>query len=203
MNQARETYSHPAVRIPGWKALARQPAPVLAALGAVSGLLSAYIPGPAALIDAGGPPQFGIYMALAGIWFGLVIGFGLWRSGHRSAIALATAVLTTWIGWELAVNIAMQIAGPAGPDAVSAYYVAGMISGAVGALLTYAAASPWVPAFRRLWPGAQMTAAGAILGLLLPWATGDDLPIVLFVPWQAALAGLFGWHIATLNLRRE
>ncbi len=86
----------------------RHPALILAALGAVSGILGTTLLG----VGYGDAPRPGVYMVMTGVWFGLVIGFAVWRWGNRSWAAVATAMLATWIGWEAAVNLALQLDGP-------------------------------------------------------------------------------------------
>ena len=38
--------------------------------------------------------------------------------------------------------------------------------------------------------------AGALLGLLLPLSISSDIPAILFVPWQAAVAATLGYFLA-------
>ncbi len=68
-----------AVGVP-MKSILHHPAAILAALGAVSGTLGSYGLG----ANVGDAPALGLYMVFAGLWFGLVIGYGLWRWGDRS-----------------------------------------------------------------------------------------------------------------------
>src|ERR1700730_10785387 len=119
----------------------QHPSAQLALLGAASGALSAFVPGFG--LD-GTPSSLGFYMVLAGVWFGLVVAFGVWRFAANSPVAIPAVIATTWIAWEGAVNLAMQLTDyslkiSALPD-TPRYYLAGFIAGAVGAFLTWAGA---------------------------------------------------------------
>jgi hypothetical protein len=168
------------------------PALIMAMAGVVSGLLSTFVPGSPSQFENYSAPGLGVYMVLAGLWFGLVVALGLWRSGRQNGLALAATVIATWIAWEIAVNIAMQIVGGGRDSSELLYYAAGIASGAVGAFLTWAGAA-WARPLRNPRAAALITAAGALFGLLLPWSLTPDLPALLFVPWQAAVAAAFGW----------
>ena len=169
------------------------PAPLLALLGAVSGTLSTFVPGFA--ID-GMPSSLGLFMVAAGIWFGLVVAFGVWRFAANSWLAVAVVVATTWAAWEVAVNLTMQITDyalkiSALPD-TPRYYLGGFVGGMVGALLTWAGAALFSLALRGRAVAASVAAAGALLGLLLPWSMSADHPAILFVPWQTGVAAMLG-----------
>ena len=87
------------------KSILHHPATILAALGAASGTLGSYGLG----ANLGDAPELGLYMVFAGLWFGMVIGYGLWRWGDHSLGAAAAAVAATWIAWEVAVNVGLQL----------------------------------------------------------------------------------------------
>lgn len=173
--------------------LIQHPGAQLALLGAVSGALSAFVPGFA--ID-GTPSNLGLFMVLAGVWFGLVVAFGVWRFSANSLVAIPAVTATTWIAWEVAVNLTMQLTDyslkiSALPD-TPRYYLAGFIAGAVGAFLTWAGAALFSVNLRRRAAAASFAAAGAVLGLLLPWSMSADHPAILFVPWQMGVAATLG-----------
>lgn len=174
----------------------QHPALILAALGAISGVLGTTFLG----FGYGDAPHPGIYMVLTGVWFGLVIGFAVWRWGNRSWAAVATAILATWIGWEAAVNLALQLDGPwlatAPITAASKYYLSGFAAGAVGAFVTWAGAATFTPALRRGRAAAMIVLTGALFGLLLPLTNNYDNGAVLLLPWQAAVAAMIGFHMA-------
>jgi hypothetical protein len=168
------------------------PAIVLAVLAAASGTLGSHVHGG----GYGEAPGVGIYMVLAGVWFGLVVAFGLWRWGNTSWSAAALAFSATWLGWELAVNFAMHLEEhwlksiPIAKQ--SRMYVSGCLAGAVGALATWAGAAASTRALRRPSVPASIVVAGAALGLLLPISNDYDSPAILLVPWQIAVASLLG-----------
>lgn len=174
----------------------KHPALILAPLGAISGILGTQLLG----AGIGSAPNPGIYMVFTGLWFGLVVGYAVWRWGNPAWTAAATALLGTWLGWEAAVNIAIQIDRPwlgAAPMVLTLKsYAAGFVAGAVGALITWAGAATCVPSLRRNATVASITATGAVLGLLLPLTNNYDSGIVLLVPWQTAIAALFGFHLS-------
>lgn len=170
----------------------RYPAGVLAALGAASGVLGTFGLG----IGYGDAPHPGLHMVLTGLWFGLVVAFGVWRWGHRSLAAAALAVAGTWIGWEAAVNLALQICEnwlkSAALSEGMKLSIGGFAAGAVGAAATWmgaAAATPWLQNGRV---ARVIVATGALFGLLLPLTSHYDDPIVLLLPWQAAVAAALG-----------
>src|SRR5262245_48062322 len=110
----------------------RHPALVLAILGAASGALGTYLPGPSA-----GEPPLAVYGVLVGVWFGLVVAFGAWSWGSRSWLAAPVALLATWIGWQAAVNLTLMIGQDwlskvAMPDLLRTC-ISGLAGGAVGA----------------------------------------------------------------------
>jgi hypothetical protein len=168
------------------------PAIALALLAAVSGTLGSYVPGD----GYGEAPGVGVYLVLAGVWFALVVGFGVWLWGSRSAIAAGLAFAATWVGWELAVNLAMQLdqhwlKATALPSSYS-MHASGFLAGAVGAFCTWAGTAASCPALRRPSVPTGIVAAGSVLGLLLPLTNTFDNPAVLLVPWQIAVASLIG-----------
>ena len=160
------------------------PAPVLAAMAVVSGILGTYVDGS----GYGNAP-------LTGIWFGLVVGFGVWRWGNRTWIAAATALLATSAGWQLAINVALQFEEPwlkaVLPDALR-MTVSGAAAGAVGALATWFGAALFAARLRRPLIAVGMLAIGGVFGLLLPLTNNYDNAAVLLVPWQAAVAATLG-----------
>jgi hypothetical protein len=179
-------------------ALLRHPAVVLAGLGSASGLLGTYFLGG----NYGAAPQPGLYLVLIGLWFGLVVGFAVWRWGQVSWSAAATVVLMTWVAWEAAVNVALQLDGPllqAMLPPVARSYIAGFVAGGVGAAITWAGAALHVASLRTRSTGIGIVSAGAFLGLLLPATNYCDSGAVLLLPWQAAIAGLVGLNLVPMQ----
>jgi hypothetical protein len=176
--------------------LIRHPVPLFALLGGLSGMMSAFVPGPG---FEGMPSGLGLFMVLAGVWFGLVVGLGVWRF-LASTLAAIAVVATTWIAWEVAVNLATQITDYSlkisALTETQRHYLAGLVAGAVGATLTCAGGGLFSAALRQRGAMAGVGAAGAVLGLLLPWSIGWDHPSILFVPWQAGVAAMLGHFLA-------
>jgi hypothetical protein len=178
------------------KSIMRHPVGILATLGAVSGILGSFALG----VGYGEAPSIGLYMIPSGTWFGLVVGFGVWRWGAHSWGAAATALVATWVGWELAVNLALQLdqhwlKAAAIPD-VCKTYLPGFAAGAVGAFVTWAGAASSTRALRRTLVAVPVVSAGAVLGLLLAWTSNYDNPLILLLPWQTAVAALLGAGMA-------
>ena len=156
----------------------RHPALILATLAVMSGSLGTYAQGPA----FGEAPHLGAYMMLTGVWFGLVVALGVWLWGNRSARAAATALVATWVGWESAVNLAMQLNHHwlntiITSDAII-MCVSGMCAGALGAFATWAGVALVTPTLRQTWLALGIASAGALLGPL---------------PLRRYLAS--GWHL--------
>ena len=179
------------------KSILHHPATILAALGAVSGTLSSYGLG----ANLGDAPEPGLYMVFAGLWFGLVIGYGLWRWGDHSLGAAAAAVAATWIAWEVAVNVGLQLdqrwlVGTAVPDGLKSY-VTGFAAGGIGALLTWSGAAATTPTLRQASTAGLVVSTGALFGLLLPATNQYDYPAILLLPWQAAVAAALGLSLTS------
>ena len=181
----------------------RHPALILAALGIVSGSLGTYVPGP----GIGDAPHAGFHMMLAGVWFGLVVAFGVWHWGNRSWGAAATAFAATWAGWELAVNLAMQLnehwlEAVAVPEALR-MCVSGFAAGGIGAFLTWAGVAVFTPRLRPAVMPVGVVATGALLGLLLAFTNHYDNAAILLLPWQASIAAILGHGLAPEFVQRH
>jgi len=178
------------------KSIEQHPVLSLAALGILSGFLGTFALG----FGFGEAPNPGIYMILTGLWFGLVVGFGVWTWGERSWTAAAAALAATWVAWEVAVNLALQLEGSwleaaLLPDAARSY-ASGLAAGAVGALLVWGGAALVAPVLQRLSTAVLVVATGALLGLLMPLTNHYDSPAILLVPWQVGVAAALGLGLA-------
>jgi hypothetical protein len=189
------------------KSLMHHPAWILAALGAVSGTLGSFALG----FGYGDAPGLGLYMIPSGTWFGLVVGFGVRQwGGHSQGAswgAAATALVATWVGWELAVNLALQLdqhwlKAAAIPDAMRTY-APGFAAGAVGAFVTWAGAASSTRSLRRTSAAIAVVSVGAVLGLLLPLTSDYDYPVILLLPWQTAVAAVLGVGMTTERSPRD
>jgi hypothetical protein len=179
-----------------------RPAVILGILATISAILGAYLTG----AGYGDAPHPGVYMVLTGLWFGLVIGFAVWRWTVASMALAATSVLVTWIGWEAAVNVALQLDGPLLratpiPDSLRPY-LAGFVAGAVGAAITWAAVAAHLPRVRRRLAGMRIIVAGAVFGLLPPSTNHFDSGLVLLLPWQVAVAAMIGLDMVQVGAER-
>ena len=172
------------------------PALILAPLGTASGALGMFALG----IGYGEAPHLGLYMLLTGLWFGFVVAFGVWHWGNSSWVAAVIALIATWIGWELAVNLAMQLAEnwlkAIALPATLRTYVGGFAAGAVGAFMTWAGAAAFTSPLRQISVAASFVSTGALFGLLLPWTNQFDSPAILLLPWQTVVAAILGYGLA-------
>lgn len=168
---------------------------IAAILGAVSGALSTWVPGPP--MDVG---PVSLLMVLAGLWFGLVVGALATIRGGAGLLGGLFALAVTWIAWEVAVNVAMiltegWLAGTS-LDKVGRYALGGLAAGIVGAGLSFLGVAAVVREARHAAGMMTATGAGGLFGMLLPLATERDWPIALFVPWQMAVAAAIAWAIS-------
>ncbi len=181
--------------------IVRHPAVVLAALGAVSGLMGTFGLG----IGYGEAPGLGLHMVLTGVWFGLVVAFGVWRWGNSSLTAAITSFVATWVAWEVAVNLALQISEhwlkSVGFSDTLRTSIGGFAAGGVGAGLTYIGAAIVASSLRQSLVAGTFVVSGAFLGLLLPLTNLYDNPVVLLMPWQAAVAGILGLGLSQPEAR--
>jgi hypothetical protein len=177
----------------------RMPVLCLAALGAVSGLAGSVPVG----LNWGAVPDVGFYAPLTGLWFALVMAFAVWRWSRYGWAAVVLAFAGTWAAWEVAINLAVQLDGnwlqpfvPSGPWRMA---LAGVAAGAAGAALTFAGIAAFPGPQRKAGHALRIITAGTALGALLPLTDVFDLPALLFVTWEAAIAALIAaaWTSAT------
>lgn len=188
--------------LPPMNSVERHPALILGVLGAASGVLGAVWLSEAAVEAVSARMS----SALAGLSFGCVIGYAVWRWGARSLFASVTALIGVFVGWQAAVNAGVQLETNWLPGAVASdlkSYVAGAAAGAIGGLATWAAAAVGLAALRQWQTSIVIVAAGALLGLLLPLTNNIDNPLVLLAPWQAGVAALIGWRLGSQSIRAD
>jgi hypothetical protein len=175
---------------------AARPPLVMAALGTISGALSAWIgfdldwpwlarPGDLFLLDAAAVP--------VGALFAAAVAIGLWIAATRAS-ALPVAALATMYAWSAALHTGSIIASP-GDD--RQLIVACLVAGAVGAAATQLGAALALPVLRRSSSLALTAAVGAVLGLL--FYAGERTSLdgrLLFLLWQPAIAACIGWGLA-------
>ena len=176
---------------------------VAAALGVATGLVSS-LPSPLPdlrfdeldiLINARAIPLH------AGIVFGAMIGGLAWLWTNRDPAKCLLTVALVLAGWLAAINTANDVimgvtsselfgtveGAKASREAVG-WLLGGVVAGGVGAGLTAFGMGIPASAIRRTRAWALIVATGMVFGCLLYAAAQLDTLLVLFVPWQAAVA---------------
>lgn len=183
---------------------------VMAALGAVTALISSLpsplpdirLSDPDILINARGVPLH------AGIAFGGMIAGMLWLWVSRDPAKCLIAMALTLMGWLAAVNTANDVINAVQGSALFgtvegakanremvAWLAGGLLAGAVGAGLTTFGVGVPAMAIRRTQAWMFVVAVGALAGLLLSPAVRLDAIILLFLPWQAAVAAAIAYGV--------
>jgi hypothetical protein len=173
-----------------------RPAQTLAALGLVSGLLSATV-GFEVRVDAlDWPGQFfflSAEMMPVGLFFAAVIAFGIaaWEEPPWAPIVTFIGVL---YAWSAAIQTALWMHRIGGGDSSHAGpLLAGLFAGLVGAALTHLSAAVFARDLRDVAHVARTCVAGAIAGLLFYLGSRNIIDSrVLFVVWQPAVAYCVG-----------
>ncbi len=184
---------------------------IAAAIGAVTGLISGLpsplpdlrLEDPELLINTEGIPLH------AGIAFGAGVALILWLWAKRDPGKCLLAMALTLMGWLAAVNTANDamsavvgselfgtVQGAKASREMVGWIVAGISGGAIGAGLTAFGAGVPGEAIRRPQAWGVIVATGTLFGLLLYPAALADLVMLLFVPWQAAVAASIAYAIA-------
>jgi hypothetical protein len=179
----------------------------MAAVGALTGLVSSLptplpdmrLENPEFLINAEGIPLH------AGIAFGAGMAVMLWLWSNRDVSKCLLAMALILIGWLAAINtgndvmtavVSSELFGTAeGAKAnreALGWVLAGLIGGIIGAGLTAFGAGIPARAIRRREAWGVVVITGTLLGLLLYPAANLDFILLLFVPWQAAVAAAIG-----------
>jgi hypothetical protein len=184
--------------------------PTMAAIGALTGLLSSLpsplpdmrFEDPEILINAEGIPLH------AGIAFGAGVALMLWRWASHDLSKCLLALALILIGWLAAVNTGNDVMsavvssdlfgtveGAKASREIVAWILAGLAGGAIGAGLTAFGAGIPADQIRRLESWGPIVATGTVLGLLLYPAAALDAIVLLFVPWQAAVAASIAYGL--------
>ena len=184
---------------------------IAAAIGTVTGLISSLpsplpdlrLEDPDLLINAEGIPLH------AGIAFGAGVAVMLWLWAKRDPGKCLLAMALTLMGWLAAVNTAndvMQavvgselfgtVQGAKASREMLGWILGGLFGGAVGAGLTAFGAGVPGEAIRRPQAWGLIVVIGALFGLLLYPAALADLVVLLFVPWQAAVAASIAYGLS-------
>jgi hypothetical protein len=175
----------------------------MAALGLVTALISSLpsplpdirLTDPDVLINARAVPLH------AGIAFGAMIAGTLWLWVNRDPAKCLLTMMLTLAGWLAAVNTANDVINTIQGSALfgtiegAKFYremvgwlTGGLLGGAVGAGLTAFGTGVVATAIRRPEAWMLIVVVGAMFGVLLYSAAVLDAVMVLFIPWQVAVA---------------
>ncbi|MGH6735737.1 MAG: hypothetical protein ACRECX_06610 [Methyloceanibacter sp.] len=183
---------------------------IMAAVGVLTGLISA-IPSPLPdirLDDTGLLINAEVVPLHAGIAFGAAIAAMLWLWVARDPAKCLLAMALVLIGWLAAVNTANDVftatvgselfgtvEGAKARRETIGLLLAGLSGGAIGAGLTAFGSGIPAEAIRRPRAWMLIVVVGALLGLLLYPAADLDALVILFVPWQAAVAAAIAYGL--------
>jgi hypothetical protein len=187
---------------------------IMGALGVATALISS-LPSPLPDIRLSDPDVLINARAVplhAGIAFGAMIAGVLWRWVNRDPTKCFLAMMLTLAGWLGAVNTANDVIntiqgsslfgtaeGAKAYREVVGWMTGGLLGGAVGAGLTAFGTGIAAIPIRRPDAWMLIVMVGAIAGLLLYPAALLDSIILLFVPWQVAVAAAIGFGLTLRN----
>jgi hypothetical protein len=183
---------------------------VMAALGVLTGLISS-LPSPLPDIRLSDPDVLINARAVplhAGIAFGAMLAGVIWTWVSRDIGKCLLALALTVIGWLAAANTANDVInaiqgsnlfgtaeGAKASREMLGWLSGGVIAGGIGAGLTAFGTGIPAIAIRRTETWVPVVLAGAAFGLLLYPAALLDSIVVLFVPWQAAVAAVIAYGL--------
>jgi hypothetical protein len=183
--------------------MGERPALTLAALGLISGILSAtlgFMFEPEWLEPVANLFWLEPGMVPIGTFYGVALGLGLALCTGRQWAAPFT-LLTTMIAWSAAIHTAIAIVklGDGTPDAPR-NLLAGVAAGAIGAALTHIGVTPIAAGARRLAGIGLTTGVGAICGALYCLEEMHLIPArTLYVVWQPAVAWCIGLAMSSAS----
>jgi hypothetical protein len=132
----------------------------------------------------------------------------LWLWANRDPGKCLLAMALALMGWLAAVNTANDVMsaivsselfgtveGAKASREVVGWVLAGLVGGAIGAGLTAFGAGIAAQAIRRPEAWGLIVGTGMLFGLLLYPAARLDQIMLLFVPWQAAVAACIGYGL--------
>ena len=170
-----------------------RPAETMAALGLLSGVLSA-VWGQTYDLEALQPLAIVFLLAPGalpiGFFYGAAMGVGMavWARKPWAAIIV---LVTTMYAWSAAVHTAVRLQRNSDEDAY--LVVASLCAGAVGAGLTHLGCSLFSAELRRAWRIGLTCVVGAIAGLLFYMGERKILDErLLYLVWQPAVAFCIG-----------
>jgi hypothetical protein len=173
--------------------LSSRPAETLAALGLLSGFLSA---GWGQTYDLEMLQPLAMVFLLApgalpmGFFFGTALGVGMAMWARKSWVAIAV-LITTMYAWSAAVHTAVRLQRDRGDD--MHLIAASVCAGALGAGLSHLGCSLFAAELRRPWRIALTCGVGAVVGML--FYMGERKIVderLLYLLWQPAVAFCIG-----------
>ena len=177
-----------------------RPAPTLAALGLVSGILSAVV-GFEVRIDALDWPGTVFFLSAEmmpiGLFFAAVMAFAI-AAWHSPAWAPIVTFVGTLYAWSAAIQTALFMHRIGGGDATHAGpLLAGVFAGLVGAALTYLSVALFAPELRDVTLAMRTCLVGTVAGLLFYFGSRNLIDArILFLVWQPAVAYSIGLGLA-------
>lgn len=131
-----------------------------------------------------------------GLLFGVVVAAYLWRLGLAGPLRTSVFIALAVLAWLAAERAAIEIFN-ALPGAGTEFFslkglVSGIAAGLLGAFLLMLAGALLFPFYRRPGLGLATVATGGAAGVLLTLLDLADSGLVLFPPWQAAVAFCLG-----------
>ncbi len=178
-----------------------RPVPVLAALGALSGLLSAAVGFEVRInvLDWPGTLFFlSAEMMPVGLFFAAVMAFAVAAWDNRAWAPIITFAGTLY-AWSAAIQTAIWLHRLGGGDASHAGPLgAGICAGFVGAALSHLSVALFLPALRAWRQAATTAVVGAVAGVLFYFGSRNIIDArILFLVWQPAVAAAIGRAIAS------
>jgi hypothetical protein len=186
--------------ITGWPL---RPDVTMAGLGVVSGIASAFLG-----FSEGSPVMaflepiatvfglYGVYLTM-GLYFGMVIAFGVWNWTGR-LVAVPVLLVTTMYAWSAAIQVGIRLQTNSGDD--PHLIAASLASGAVGAGLTHAGCALFIRELRRPQRIAVTCLVGAVAGMMLYITQSKYVDMAwLFIVWQPAVAYAIGAGLMARN----
>jgi hypothetical protein len=177
-----------------------KPMQQLGLLGVLSGILTTFVKIEAFVI--------GDASVLPGIFFGLVLVYGLYRWQTQNPLYLISVVLLVIVAWYAAYMSCILFHDffkkTLGLNGVLTFATLGVIAGFIGSSITAAGIHIFAPAFREgsRWKRVVMfgTIAGALLALPeMGFDYGAASLLPLFVLWQAGVASMVARGITGLK----
>jgi hypothetical protein len=186
--------------VPAFSFWRDRPAPALAALGLLSGALSAAVGFELRidLLDWPGTLFFlSAEMMPIGLLFAAALAFAIaQRQGPLWAPTIS--FIGTLYAWSAAIQTALFMHKLGGGDASHAGpLLAGVFAGLVGAALTHLSMALAAPELRALGKAARTCAVGAVAGVLFYFGSRNIIDArILFLVWQPAVAYALGLGLA-------